>query len=313
MAVPVAAFAIWAGSDRTAAKPVQGAWTRPLAERRADPFPRTFVNAAGESVQIEAPPQNIVSSTVFSDAILLEICPAERIRALHKTSTDDRYSPVHDESAAFPRHHGGSPEEIFLLEPDLVIVSSFSRKETRDLLSKHGCPVLRFMGFDSVEDIQNNIRAVGYVLGLDDQAERLVERMQESLDGIARGREARVDWRVMYFCAGRITGIDTTFESLLDYVGAHNVAADMGIVGSRPIHAESVLIHDPPVVILPVPSGGEEKAREAFVKLPGFETLQAVRNDRILFVPAGWIQSTSHHAARAAEHIAEVLDSWRQS
>ena len=94
--------------------------------------------------------------------------------------------------------------------------------------------VVRLHQVNSIQDIQNNIRALGYVLGLDDEAERVVSGMQATLKSVAQGRDRRSDWRVMYFCAGRITGTNTTFESLLGYVGAHNVAADMAIVGSRP-------------------------------------------------------------------------------
>lgn len=311
--VPLAAVAFWARGGVAESRPKEGRWTRPLEERRDDPFPRLFVNAAGEQVEIPAPPQKIVSGTVFSDAILLDICPPDRIAALHEKSTEAMFSPVHERSTAFPRHHGGSPEEIFLLEPDLVIVSSFSRRETRDLLGKHGCSVLRFMGFDSVADIQNNVRALGYVLGLDEAAERVVANMQARLDAVASGRDSRRDWRVMYYGYGRVTGSGTTFQSLLDYVGARNVADDLQIKGSEPVSNETVLIHDPEVIILACPVGEEAKTLEQFTKLPGFEALRAVREDRVLFVPSGWLMSTSHHAARAAERMAEALDDWRGS
>ena len=308
--VPVAALVFWQKLDRSTPRPVAGAWTRPLEERKHDPFPRTFVNASGESVEVAAPPQRVISGAVFSDAVLLEVCPPARVLALHSRSKDPRYSPVAEESARFPRHMTGGAEEILALEPDLVIVSSFSRKETLNLLSRQGSAVLRFLGFSSVADIQNNIRALGYVLDLDEATERLVQDMQASLDDVAKQREKRRVWRVLHYVGGYTSGTGTTFDSLLEYVGAHNVACDLGIRGAQPIQPEQILLMNPDVLIVNVEPGQEQPLVNRLHQIPGFETLTAVRRDRLLLVPSAWLSSTSHHAAKAAVRIAEVLDGW---
>lgn len=309
-AVPVAALVFWAGGGQTSPAPVNGPWNRPLEERRADPFPRTFWNAAGDRVVVEEPARRIVSGTVFTDALLLRICPPARVRSLHQLSTDVRYSAVAAESKAFPHHHRGGAEEILALSPDFVIVSSFSREDTRRLLSRTGCPVLRFQGFSSVADIQNNMRAFGYMIGCDDATAQLVDEMDATLDLAAVGRAQRRAWRTLHYEAGRTSGSDTTYDSLLRWVGANNAALALGIVGSQAIAAEQVLALDPDALVVGVVPGGEDAAMRGLEQVPGFESLTSIRERRVVFVPAGWLQSTSHHLAKAAMRIAETLDEW---
>jgi ABC-type Fe3+-hydroxamate transport system substrate-binding protein len=308
--LPLAVLVFWVGVSGAAPLRTDGPWDRPLGERRFDPFPREFHNASGDTVLVPRPPQRIVSGTVFGDALLLRTCPPQRILALHHLSTDRRYSPVAEASAAFPRHHGGGAEEILALAPDLVIVSSFSRRETRQLLGRHGCAVLRFEEFASVADIQSNMRALGYVLDLDEPTEGLLAEMNATLDRVAAGRGKRGAWRVLHYDAGRTSGPGSTFDSLLDYVGAANAATSLGISGSQSVAPEQVLALDPDALVMGVVPGGEAEAMQGLAQTPGFAALKAVRDRRVAFVPAGWLQATSHELASAALRIAEILDEW---
>ncbi len=290
--------------------PQQGAWTRPVAERERDPFPRTFVNADGEVAHIAAAPQRIVSATVFSDAVLLDICPADRLAAVLELSSDARYSPVAAAAAAFPRRIGGAPEEILAAAPDLVVVAGFSRKEVRNLLGGEGCAVLRFLGFDDIGAIQNNIRALGYAVGLDRAAEGLVAEMAAELAAAANGREGRADWRLLHYASGFTSGTGTTFDALLAVVGATNAAAELSVRSFQAIAPEQVLILDPDALVVGVEPAGEAAVREQLLQLPGFAALRALQRDRLLLVPNALLLSTSHHVAQAATHIAAALDDW---
>jgi iron complex transport system substrate-binding protein len=286
-------------------------WRRPLEQRRHDPFPRRFVNAAGEEVWIQVPPQRIVSGTVFSDAVLLDACPRERIAALHVLSKDPRYSPVAVESQRFPRHVSGNPEEILRLEPDLVILSSFSREETRSLHAGPRCAVVRFFGFTSVGEIQDNLRALGYVLGLDDRVAELERAMDATLARVAEGRERRRRWRVLLYEANRTAGRHTTFGSLLTgWVGARNAADDLGIAETRSLESEQILAADPDALVLAAVPGEEGDVERTLRQHPVLSSLRAVKRGRLVFVPSGALQATSHHVAAAAQRIAEALDRW---
>ncbi len=311
LGLPVVALALLGDLDPGTARPLDGPWCRPLELRRGDAFPRTFANAAGESAIVAAPPRRIASATIFSDVVLLAICPRERIQALCELGKDPNYSSRAVESRAFPRHISSSPEQILAAQPDLVVVSSFSSKDVHNLLSREGCAVLRFVGFSGVGDIQNNIRALGYVLGLDDAAEGLVQAMQRRLERVAQGREARRAWRVLHWAGdGHTSGSGTTFDSLMHWVGARNVAVELGLRSYGTLRVEQVLAQDPDAVVVGVEADGEAGARARLAQVPGFAALSAVRRERIVTVPNAVLLSTAHDVALAAERIAEVLDGW---
>jgi iron complex transport system substrate-binding protein len=294
-------------------EPAPGAWTRPLAERARDPFPRTFHNALGERVAIQTPPQRIVSATVFSDAVLLDACPHERIAALHVLSEDPRFSPIVARSRAFARHTTGEPEDILAARPDLVILSSFSRRETVQLVAGHGRAVVRLTRFDSIADIQTNLRALGYVLGLDREVEALVEAMQRRLDAVGQRRAQRTRWRVLQYEDGHASGAGTTFASMLEWIGARNVAGELGLRGFQPIGVESLLLADPDVLVIGCLPGEEAERRAQLLQVPAFHRLRAVREDRLLFVEGALLQAACHHVAGAVERIAARLDAWARA
>ena len=288
-------------------------WRRPLEQRAADAFPRAFTAGGGERVRIAGPPRRIVSATTFSDAVLLAICPHERIAALHAMSKDPKWSPVAEASGRFPRHTNGDPEQILANDPDLVILASFSREETRTLLARANRTVVRFDRFESLADIEDNIRGLGWITGLDAAAEGLVTGMRATLARAGAGRERRAAWRVLYWNELRTTaGTGTTFHDLLTAVGARNVAAENGVRGSNPIRSEQVLAWRPDALVVGAVPGREDEAKAQLLQDPGLAALPCVQRGRVAFVPNAELQATCHHVVRAAERIAQALDRWER-
>ena len=172
--------------------------------------------ANGKSVTIRSAPQRIVSGSILTDGVLLEICPLERVRALHRISKDPLFSPVAKLSAAFPTHLNGEAEPMLAQDPDLVFVASFSLPETRARLADAGVVVLRIDDFDNFADIASNLREIGYALGLDTEAEGLVTTMNATLADLARDRARRSGWRLLLWSDGYTAGRDTLFQAMLD-------------------------------------------------------------------------------------------------
>jgi cobalamin transport system substrate-binding protein len=291
---------------------VDARWNRPLGVRVDDPFPRTFTNLQGESYVIASPPMRIASSTLFTDAVLLAICPKGRIAALHEVSKKPMFSPVAQESQAFPRHLTPNPESVLAVRPDLVFLASFSNKKMQQLVSGANRTVIRLHHFQSIAGVQQSIRAVGYITDLDREAERLVETMQARLDAVAKGKEKRRAWRVLSWVDGFAAGRDTIFDDVLSYVGATNLAAEAGLVGARRVGLERVLAMKPDALVIGVLPGQEEQARRKLLRLNGMASLSAVQRKRIVFVPNCLLLSTTHHLAGAVEVIARTLDRWGQ-
>jgi iron complex transport system substrate-binding protein len=276
-----------AGGNASAA--AKGRWLLPVEERQGDPFPRTFLDQHGSEIVIPAPPERIASATVFTDAVLLDFCPRDRIAALSAKSKESEFSPVAKESQSFPNHITADPESILWVNPDLVFLSSFSDRSTLQLVGGGRRRVVRLHRFDTLAAIQNNIRAVGYLLGLDSSAEARVADM---------------------WSGGYVAGAGTIFDSLLPYCGASNLAAEKGTHGHTAVPAERILDWNPDALVVGVRLGGEEAVRKLIKQSAALRLLPAVQKDRIVFVPNALLLSTSHHLVGAAEVIARQLDRW---
>ena len=299
-------------SEEMAAPPEAGRWTLPIAERAADPFPRSFQNLKGDRYVIPAPPKRIASSTLFTDVVLMACCPRDRIAALHEVSKKPLFSPIASESRQFPRHVTTDPESVLILRPDLVFLASYSDKRSEELVSGPGCVVIRLHQLSSIAGVQQSIRSVGYVTGLDEPAERLVVAMQARLDKVAEHRVQRQKWRVLSFDSGFVAGSGTIFDDVIGYVGAVNLAVQAGIVGTSRIDQEQLLLMRPDAVVVGALSGEEKNAKARLLELSGMRHLDAVKNDHIIYVPNHLMMSASHHVAGLAETIARTLDGWKR-
>ena len=288
----------------------KGRWTAPLAEREKDPFPREFINRKGERYAIAKPAQRVASATLFTDVVLLAICPENRIAALHEVSEKPLFSPVAAESKAFPRHVTPDPESVLAVRPDLVFLAGFSDKRMQRLVSGTDRVVIRLHQFSSIPGVQDSIRAVGYILGLDREAENLVCGMQVRLDAVAQRGAKRKRWRLLSWSDGFTAGKGTIFDDVLGYVGATNIAKENGFEGAQRINPERLLAMKPDALVIGVLPGKEDDARNKLMRLPALRSLAAVQRDRIVFVPNHLLLATSHHVAGAAEVIAATLDRW---
>lgn len=288
-----------------------GRWLLPLQERKDDSFPRTFLEQDGSETVVPSVPKRVASATVFTDAVLLDLCPRQHIAALSAKSKEPEFSPVAAESQAFPRHITADPESILWVDPDLVFLSSFSDRATLRLVGGARRQVIRLHQFNSLADIQDNIRAVGYLMGLDREAEALVRDMNARLGRIQnRSRSRGASWRVISWSGGYVAGDDTIFDSLLPYCGASNVASEKDTHGHSAVAAERILDWNPDALIVGVRPGGEDAVRNLIKQSAALRLLPAVRKDRIVFVPNALLLSTSHHVVGAADVIARQLDAW---
>lgn len=294
------------GGDAAIERP----WLAPLAERQDDPFPRRYTNRAGERVAVATRPRRIASATLCTDAVLLEICDRERLVALHEISTKPSFSPIVEESQAFGRHVNSDPESILAVRPDLVFLSSFSDKRSKSLIASAGLSVVRLDEFDSVQEIVRSIRAVGYLIGRDADAEGLVRSFEARLEAVRAAAAKRADWRLLSWSGGNVPGAGTTFDSMCACIGAQNEASRAGLKGHRQPAAERLLGLQPHALVLPVGTQGEAKVREALAAHPAMKGMEAVRRGRLIFVSNALMLSTSHHIARAVQQIARQLDTW---
>lgn len=278
----------------------------------SDPFSRKLRDANGREVIVKEIPRRIASQTLGTDEILLAICDAARLTRLSPLALDESYSFVVDEARRENLRPAYNAEEILAANPDLIFVASFSRADTIETLQSAGATIFRLGAFDSIEDIETNIRKVGYLVGEDRRAAELIESMNAELAAV----KARVDTannggrkpRIMsYGVSGNSAGAGTLFDSIARAAGAINVTAEEGFDGFPKISAEQVARWNPDYLVVGANPREFDAVRARLIGNPAIAASDAGRVGRIILIDDRALLSVSHHITKAVDALARGL------
>ena len=289
--------------------PQEATVSETVAESGSDGFPRSIQTIDGEIVVPEKP-RRIVSQTLLTDEVLLEICPTDRLVGIHTVSLDPAFSNCLELAEPLADRAVNGTEAIISLEPDLVFVASFSRAEVIDQLQA-GCeaPIVRFSDFDNLDQIRNNIEMTGYLIGEETATEVLVDKMDTRIrEAVSRIPKGATPPKVVSFGPASYTaGGGTLFDDILKTIGAVNLAAVNGVDRFGQIGTEQVAFWNPDWVICGVDPGAEESTRDWFFENPVLQATRAGREDHLLLVPNRLYTAASQHVADLVELLVEEI------
>ena len=126
-------------------------------------------------------PEKIVSLTVGSDEILLELLNTDyerqRISALSSLADNPVYSESIEMAKKVRGRVGAQIESVVNLKPDLVICAQYTNPDTLAKLKELKVPHLRLKKFSSIEDIQNNIKTIGLYINKSSESIKLADKL----------------------------------------------------------------------------------------------------------------------------------------
>jgi iron complex transport system substrate-binding protein len=165
-----------------------------------------------------------MSLSLCTDALVLELLPAERIASITYLSRNPGNSFQWPLAATLPINHGNA-EEVFAQKPDLVFAGTFTTPAARRLIKAVGIPLMEVPPSESFEDIRSTLRSVARALGRSDVAERLIEMMDAKLRALDATRPARIIRVASWDGSGSVPGRGTLFDAILRAAGGVNIAA----------------------------------------------------------------------------------------
>lgn len=300
-----------AESSPTAAAPSPGALPSPTT---AAAFPVT-IQHEGRSVTIPAEPRRIVALSNDVADIALRLAGPERVVAVPASNATPSLaasaSLVGAVATKLPPGTNPEPEQIVALRPDLVLITTRhgGEQDAAKLLEQVGVPMLMFAHWGSPGEIAENVRVLGQALGVPEKAEQLVREMEEGMARVekalakASGRPrvlAMSDQAQRPFVIGKSGGGITA--PLIEMAGG-DVVADQG----GPAQAERIVALNPDViVIIDVWGKGLEHYR-ALLDSPAVQALPAVKENRIVVVPAWQAFLPTDRVFLGLEAIAKAL------
>lgn len=265
-------------------------------------------------VEIEQPPQRILSYSLGHDEMVLAMVSTDRIAAVGKYTGDPAYSNIADLAADLPRYEKGV-ENVLAADPDLVIVSKYTDADIVTLIEEAGVTVVRPALESSAEGNIPNILLIGYMLGVEDRALELAAEIEGRLNLVtdrvpATGDESRPVVLALTRYSDKIfaAGDGTTESGIIETAGGVNAAVEEGLSAHKEISLESIVAMNPDVILVTQPPdfGGTE-FRDSILASPVLAETPAVTDDMVHLVDSRQYTTLSHWNVRGIEHTALLL------
>jgi iron complex transport system substrate-binding protein len=223
------------------------------------------------------------------------------------SSTEDSLSDIPIVTSG----HQVLPEKVIALKPDLVLIdASTGPKSAIEAIRSAGIKVIQTPESWSLADLPIKVRAVGDAIGAQDQAEDLVQQLNQSLRVSTVKNSPRVAFLYLrgtssvYLIGGAGSGAD----SMLDAIGAIDIGAQSLDQPFNTLTAESLAELNPDVIL--VMSKGLESVGgvQGLLKLPGVGQTKAGKNSAVIDVDDSLLLSFGPRTPSLVEALAKALN-----
>jgi iron complex transport system substrate-binding protein len=195
----------------------------------------------------ESGPQHVMSLSMCTDALLLELLPPERIASVTYYSRDPSNSYQWPQAAKV-RVNWGTVEEVLAEKPDLVLAGTYTTPAARSLLKKLRWPLLEVPAAADFDQIRAVTRQVAHALRRDAAGEALIAKMDSTLQELAASKPRQIIRVAAWGEGGSIPGKGTLFDVILDAAGGVNVAATLDRGAYTSFEVEQLIAARPDVL-----------------------------------------------------------------
>jgi iron complex transport system substrate-binding protein len=272
-------------------------------------FPRT-VRVGETEIGIPRKPERIVSLSPSNDEILCSLVNEKRIAGLSKFSGDAATSYVAEVARRINVFVDRNAEQVVSLRPDLVLAARYTKVDLKALLAETDTPLVITTDFRNFTDIEVNVRLIGRAVGEEDRAESVIGEMQRKLAAARyRMRAESAGLRTLYLAFGNFSaGAGTSIHEILVAAGLKNAAAEAGIRGHVKLASEQITQINPDVILIATGYERDRGFRRSLENDAQLSAVSAIKEKRIVEVPARGVLTVSHHVADAVETLVEAIN-----
>ena len=170
-----------------------------------------------------AAPQHIMSLTVCTDELLMDLAAPGQIASLSYLSREKAALKLWPQAAFIPVNHN-TAEEVLAQKPDLVLTLPYASTGLRGLLEKSGIRFLEIPQAQNFDQIRAATRQVADAIGARPRAEALIAHMDATLSQLAATAPQRKIRVAGWGGGGFVPGRESLFDAMLQAAGAVNIA-----------------------------------------------------------------------------------------
>jgi iron complex transport system substrate-binding protein len=240
------------------------------------------------SAHAEAP-RRIVSLTVCTDQLLLDLVPRDRIAALTYLAVDPTVSMRVEEAKGLKGVHWMA-EEVLALQPDLVIAQEYSATAAVNMLQRLGFRVVLVPLATDFASMRRAIRVMADAVGEKERGESMIADFDRRLaavrpQGPERPRALAYDVNSYTADSGSIV------DAALRAAGFRNVAREVPLGPGGRLPLESIVADPPDLIVLPDTAPSFRSLVGDNLRHPAFASVVASREHIKLAMPQ-WLCAT---------------------
>jgi len=269
-------------------------------------FPVTIKDSMGRDVTIEKEPLRIVSLSPSNTEIIFALGLGDRVVGV----TD--YCDYPEEAKSKEKIGGFSNpsiEKIISLNPDLVLATTMHEKPVKKL-EEMKIPVI-VLEPKNIDEMLDSLILVGKATGKEDNAKALVESLKNRINSVKEKVASIPDDKkpkVFYeLWPSPITtvGPGTFVNDLIVQAGGKNIAGDAD--KPYPVYSQEIIVEKNPDIIIFSHHGTSGQSKEDIMKRPGWESIKAIKNNKVFYVDENIIQRPTPRLVDGLEEFAKII------
>jgi iron complex transport system substrate-binding protein len=197
----------------------------------------------------DATPRRIVSINLCADELLLALADPGQIASLSTYATDPDLSTVGVQAAAFP-HRAASAESVIAFAPDLVLAGRFTKRDTRDMLTRLGYRLELLDAPRSIADSEKQIRSIATLLGHPERGDTIIADIEAAKARAAASAPSTSPTAANYQRRGYVAGSDTLMTELLAIGGFADAGGALAGKTGRFVPLEKVVARPPDFIVV---------------------------------------------------------------
>ena len=280
------------------------------------PLGRSVQCFSGQPLDVPVRPIRVVPTTSAAASWALALVGPERLAGLPEQAFDYSFSGAELDPAEWEGRMFGhfSAERVLELEPDLVIMGSLQSPEAAVLLRRSGVGVVALPDLSEFDGLLSAVETLGWILAAEPEAEALFAELTSRREALRTRLPAGAEQRVLTYSnlgtGGWTAGGGSTAQLFIELSGHRCLAAEAGLEGYPPLDIERLLELDPDVLVIGASvTDSEHSPTASYLRSePALATCRAVREERIVVLPASLFSAGSHHIVDAAEHLARAIE-----
>ena len=281
----------------------------------AVPAAYSITDSQGYTIDFAAKPRRIVSFSISTDEILLDMLPSDRIAAVSSLADDPGISNVVQKAKEVPSRvpRNSNAEAVLALNPDLIIIPDFVDANVIQSLRDLNLNVYVYKTPFTVEEVKNCIREMAKLTGDPQNADKLLaymdtrlEQVQQKLGQFPSEQQKRVAFmrdNGVYYSS------KTSFHDVFQNAGLYDITSD---IENRPdglLSQEKIVRLKPDIFIMadwnydgkhdPDDLKNTILSNEAYTDIPAWQ------NKNIIMINGSRIFSLSQYMADAILELAQ--------